>query len=207
MFEGNRIAVSNWDRTHNPYLVAFVEANETATGKYGVGLYKARNRCVQKFGFAVPTEEAVRKIVKHAAKGVIELGAGTGYWASLLSLHVSVEAYDPEPGGSLKSPYHFWKSWFDVERGDHTLLKDRLEKDKALMLCWPDYDVDWSAQAVELFKGNTIIYIGEGSMGCTGNDRFHGLLYDHWKEVDGCWLPQWPGIHDTLEIHVRKEIK
>lgn len=203
MFDDHKIAVSDWDHAHNPYLVEFIDARKNAVGHFGIGMFQARQKCVQKFGFAIPTEEAVNLIAKRAPKGVVEIGAGTGYWASLLSLVIPVRAYDPEPGGSFKSPYHFWKSWFPVNRGDHKRLLG-CETDEALMLCWPDYKEDWSAEAVEFYRGKTLVYIGEGSGGCTGNDRLHELIYTGWEMVDDCWLPQWPGIHDSLEIYNRK---
>eukprot|EP00897_Mesotaenium_endlicherianum_P009382 jgi/Mesen1/8472/ME000478S07970 len=50
------------------------------------------------YSWAVPTGEAIDAIVKSAPGGVLEIGAGTGYWAHLLRQRgVQVAAYDLQP--------------------------------------------------------------------------------------------------------------
>jgi hypothetical protein len=44
---------------------------------------------IQQFSWVVPTDEVLTKIAKH--KSIIEMGAGRGYWAKLISF------YKPEP--------------------------------------------------------------------------------------------------------------
>lgn len=54
--------------------------------------------------------------------------------------------------------------------------------------------------------GGTVAYVGEGWGGCTGDDLFHGLLSEFFEEdYDmSCSVPQWSGIHDSLEVWRRK---
>eukprot|EP00271_Cylindrocystis_brebissonii_P019739 TRINITY_DN6186_c0_g1_i1.p1 TRINITY_DN6186_c0_g1~~TRINITY_DN6186_c0_g1_i1.p1 ORF type:complete len:542 (-),score=66.17 TRINITY_DN6186_c0_g1_i1:227-1852(-) len=50
------------------------------------------------YSWAVPTEEALAAIAAAAPNGLVEMGAGTGYWAMLLRQRgVAVAAYDRRP--------------------------------------------------------------------------------------------------------------
>jgi len=207
---GQDIPVTDWDYAHNPYLIEFAEDMKYARDLFDIGLYHKRTSCIRKYGFAIPTYEAITAIdgctVHPYADNIVEIGAGSGYWAYLLrQFSRRIRAFDPAPGGSVRSPYSFWKSWTEVEKDDHTVLSRIPEaKSAVLLMVWPDYDVDWPAQALEAFPGNVFAYVGEGYYGCTGNERFHKILADQWKSVSQKWLPKWPGIHDGLEIYKRK---
>lgn len=176
----------------------------------------------QRYSWAVPNEEAIRTIAYHSPRGVVEIGAGGGYWAKMLREHgVDVIAYDPDPEGTGEHPWHSGRQWSEVLKGDHTSVIGH--PDRTLLLCWPMYSADWSDQAVELYGGNTVIYIGEGNGGCTGSDRMHALLggkpycphYDEpctcewpaaqFHEVATVEIPQWWGLHDRLYVYSRNE--
>jgi hypothetical protein len=75
--------------------------------------------------------------------------------------------------------------------------------DRTLMLCWPPYDTPMAAMALRRFKGDTVVYIGEGGGGATGDGDFHEML-ERWEEVELVALPQWPGIRDYLYVYSRK---
>lgn len=182
----------------------------------------------RRFSFAIPNLEALDTIAGHSPGGVVEIGAGGGYWAMLLQQRgVDVIAYDPDPPGSGATTWHSGRAWTAVHHGDHT--KAAGHPTRTLMLCWPSYDEPWSAQALEHYRGDTVIYIGEGPGGCTGDDRMHALL----GEPPSCWhhdddynelpcpddcpanvpplfreiadveIPQWAGIHDWLRVYRR----
>jgi hypothetical protein len=170
------------------------------------------------YAWAVPNEDALKVIAYHSPRGVVEIGAGGGYWAMLLRERgVDVVAYDPDPIGT--DEWHSGRQWSEVRKGDHTAVVDH--PDRTLLLCWPSYAKAWTHQVVELFKGDTIIYVGEGSGGCTGDDRMHALLgaevycphYDEpctcdWPDpqfaLDGAVdIPQWLGLHDRLHVYKR----
>lgn len=182
------------------------------------------------YSFAVPDDGALRAIAAHSPGGVVEIGAGGGYWSMLLQQRgVDVIAYDPEPPGATDDPrWHSGRAWTAVHQGDHTKASDHPAR--TLLLCWPSYAEPWAAQAVEAYRGDTVIYIGEGSGGCTGDDRMHALLGEspycsHWNEdyseelpcPDDCAarvtplfeevaaraIPQWSGLHDRLTVYRR----
>lgn len=184
----------------------------------------------RRFSFAVPNSAALDAITEHSPGGVVEIGAGGGYWAMLLQRRgVDVVAYDPQPPGVGDSDWHSGTAWTAVHLGDHTQTAEH--PTRTLLLCWPSYDEPWPAQALEAFDGETVVYIGEGPGGCTADDRFHALL----GEPSNCWhydddyneppclddcsanvtplfsniadvaIPQWAGIHDQLRVYRRRD--
>lgn len=184
-----------------------------------------------KVAWAVPGPEALEAIATDElvqARGIVEVGAGRGYWASMLSrLGVNVIACDLEPPDSGMN--YFWPDEFDaldrkliypVVRDDASRFAS-VHAHRVLLMVWPNYDQSWAADAVEAFwlsGGQKIFYVGEGIGGCTGDDRLHWLLGYGWhgfgetpvsvpasrfREV-ACWsIPQWDGIRDSLAMFER----
>ena len=59
-----------------------------------------RDRAAQIYAFAVPNKQALQAFKKHESNGIIELGAGTGYWANYLQKNgVDVKPFDICPPG------------------------------------------------------------------------------------------------------------
>ncbi len=79
----------------NPYLKEFYEATKNVSY---VAL-ENRYKLVSKYAWAIPNAEAIKSIKKVTGdKKLVEHGAGTGYWASLLQKEgISVTAYDLKP--------------------------------------------------------------------------------------------------------------
>lgn len=156
----------------------------------------------RKYSWAVPTEEALATIAGHSPRGVVEIGAGGGYWAMLLRERgVDVVAYDPDPSGSGRASrfYRDGTVWSSVNVGDHTAAVYHSER--TLMLCWPESGEDWPAAAVRAHGGSTVVYIGQP--GVTGNDDLHTLLNKSFVEVGRVGLPQWMGLEDDLSVYTR----
>src|ERR1035441_3922730 len=90
-------------------------------------------------------------------RGVIEPGAGGGYWAwQLAQAGVNVAAYDPadvEAGMFVGR-----KPWFPVKRGDQSVAGKH--PGRSLLLCWPSYDKPWAAEALAAYGGDQLFYIG-----------------------------------------------
>lgn len=156
--------------------------------------FSFRNHFRRAFAFAIPSPAAVRKIADLGT--IVEIGAGTGYWAKLLSDHgATVRAFDD---GSWKLP----KRWYPVKRGG-AISAGRVEAD-ALLLCWPPYKKRMARIALNAFRGSRVAYVGEGGWGCTGDDGFHEELDRDWDLLDEVRIPQWVGVHDRLYIYERK---
>jgi hypothetical protein len=143
-------------------------------------------RSMVTFGFALPTEPALRAIADVSPRGVVEIGAGTGYWARLLhDRGVDVVAFDVAPPPSIDNPWFAGvMPWYPVRVGDESAVDRHAQR--TLLLVWPTRNEDWGAAALERFAdagGQRVAFVGEPVGGRTGDDRLHALL----GEVDRCW--------------------
>lgn len=153
-----------------------------------------REALVREFAWAIPSDEALHCIAEHGP--IVELGAGSGYWAYLLGqLGIDVVALDRYVNSKHKH-------WVDVQRGGAKAL--RRHSGRTLFLCWPPYDTNMADNALRIYRGSTLAYIGEGHGGCTGNDLFYNRLDRYWEEIESVAIPQWPMVHDTLSVYQRK---
>lgn len=152
-----------------------------------------------KFAFAIPNLEAIEAIAELSP--VVELGAGTGYWAYCLQrAGAEVVAIDHEPGDGNE-----WVDpdtrWVEVLEGTPAALD--YYPTHTLLLCWPPWGGRMATDCLYSYAGDTVVYIGEWN-GCTADDEFHTLLVDEWDEVAEITIPQFPGMHDYVSIHKRK---
>lgn len=160
-----------------------------------------RYKYVRRFAWAIPDNQALHEISQFTSC-VCEIGAGTGYWAYMLSqCKVSVVAYDLYVPGRDNNQYGHKQTYFDVQPGD--VLSINHHHNRALMLCWPPYQNTMCEAILELFHGEKVIYIGEGEGGCTGTDKFHEMLDTGFKLVEIIDIPQWDGIHDSVYLYER----
>lgn len=159
----------------------------------------ARHRLTGICAWAVPNDEAI-EVIAALARPVVEIGAGTGYWAWLLQQDgVTVHAFDEKPGDN------HWcdgEPWTNVQVGDHTALAT-VEPGSALMLCWPPYDSSMARDCITAYTGDTLIYIGEDDGGCCADDAFFRTLETGWTIERCVEIPQWYGLHDALWIYRR----
>jgi len=162
--------------------------------------YGARREAARRYAWAVPSDAALDALA--GLSPIIEVGAGTGYWAALLrDRGVDVLAFDIAPRDPANHHHGDSPLWTNVERADAEVAG--LHPDRTLFLCWPPYDEPMGATALRAYiaaGGHTLVYIGEGEGGCTANDDFHQLLdsLELVREID---LPQWDGIHDYMGIY------
>ena len=181
------------ERPSSRHRIWSEDAAETANG------IRPRDYLRHYFSYAIPSEDALIAISKLSP--IIEIGAGSGYWAELLRTKgATVEAYD---NGSWQTA---WKRSFGVVKngGPEKVLEYPSHN---LFLCWPPYDDKMAAEATINFLSGTgefLIYIGEGDGGCTGDESFHELLRTKFSEVSRITIPQWSYIHDYLTIYKKK---
>lgn len=179
----------------------------------------ARRHLNAKYAFGVPGEAALSTIAEYAP--IVELGAGIGYWARCLRERgVDVIAYDLfgedwqrwfQPSRLERDGRYLHnvieegaepRLWTEVLRGDvNVLLK---HPDRALQLVWPTYADPFAERALQAYRGQRVIYVGEGDGGCTGTERFHELLGREWEEIADAPVPQWDGLHDHLWVYERQ---
>lgn len=116
------------------------------------------------FAFGVPSEEAVDAVARHApAAGVVEAGAGAGYWTAVLKeAGIDAVAHDLEPAG--EGSQHFSASFAQVERaGGEESARIATETGRALLLCWPvnPGSMPWDAECLAAFGGDVLLHVGE----------------------------------------------
>ncbi len=144
-----------------------------------------RDEALRRFAFAIPDDAALTAVERAAPSGVIELGAGTGYWANQLAQRgVDIIAYDVEPAPSHANCWFAdTQPWFPVRRGDEGVVEE--QPHRCLLLVWPTRNETWPAAAVERFHaagGRSMVYVGEPPGGRSGDDVFHRLI----GELDRC---------------------
>ena len=167
----------------------------------------------RKYAWSIPNEEALECLARHAP--IVDMGAGTGYWSYLMRQRgIDVIPYNVKHSVITD---HFSKYvWVPQSRGGPAKL--RKHGDRTLFLSWPDYNTDFAARCLEEYPGDTVIYVGEGSGGCTGDAKFHerldGYRYDEnyeeqvvptpWRETETVAIPQWWGMNDYMAVYKRE---
>lgn len=162
--------------------------------------YTRRAEVTKRYCFAVPTDEALDLIASYGP--VVEIGAGTGYWAELLRQRgCDVAAYDIMGESHAKWFPHGLVGHVDV--GDASMAGEH--PDRTLLLVWPYMDAMAfdAATAYAHSGGKRLVYVGEGHGGCTATDEFFDLLREEWTEVAEVSIPQWTGIHDYMTVYER----
>jgi hypothetical protein len=171
-------------------------------------IYQARTKAVRQWAFSVPSPDAISAITTHAPR-IVELCAGTGYWAKVLALAgCDVIALDKIATGNSNDYMGGQEigEFFPVRPGD--IPDVAAYPDRALMLAWPPYDSPVAREAVESWGGDVLVYIGEPPGGCTADDSFFAMLETDFTELAYVDLPSWDGIHDYLTIQRRNgEVK
>ena len=189
-----------------------------------------RTPLVRDHAYGIPNQEALDAIAEASPAGVVEVGAGTGYWARLLhDRGVDVLAFDLRPASTGTNHFVNDASWFRVEEADATVAA--LHPARTLLLVWPTKDEAWAADASSAFHaagGTTLVYVGEGPGGATGDAALHaqlgmtgaclscslgvvdvpctcgvGVLWSPVRAVD---IPRWADCDDRCTVYARSDI-
>ena len=164
------------------------------------------NAMCEKYAWAVPDSRAL-KILKHFGP-LIEIGAGKGYFAKLLSESgVDIIAFDREADEN---------SWADVRIGGPKQLSKKIAKGRNLFLCYPDEDSSMACPCLEHFDGEYVIHIGELTLtgtlsspqapwGRTSSADFQVSLMQEYHCVLVAELPAFPFSRDCVSVWKRTE--
>lgn len=181
-------------------------------GRYGEERDEKRTRhhLVRRYSWSIPTDDEIFWLAEQVAgQRIVEVGAGTGYWAWLLyQAGVNVIAYDKTPVGTELNSYFAEdaKLFYPVLQGEGPDVAVHFPQD-VLMMCWPNYSDPFANDTLQAFRGDTFIFKGEGDGGCTGDDDFFRQLDRDWVSVDRCpYSVQWSGMHDYLWIYRRTSV-
>ena len=184
-----------------------------------------RDFCASMYAFATPSPAALDAVVR-LRRPIVEVGAGTGYWAALLRARgASVTAYDAEPpasaprAGSRKrkrdagfNAYHGRaKPWGPVLRagaGDVAKAARWDARAPALMLCYAPPREGVAAEAIAAYvdalrarpgSSGAVVCVGEHA-GLTGEAAAERLLERHFALRERLPLPQWGSTAAWLSI-------
>ena len=116
-------------------------------------------KLAQRYAYVLPSDSTLAML---AALGpLVEIGAGTGYWAyRLRSIGADIVAFDQAPlDGERTNRYHLrTRPWTDVEQGDQTVLSGYA--DRGLFKCWPPL-FSSLGDCLTYYCGDTVAYIGD----------------------------------------------
>jgi tetratricopeptide (TPR) repeat protein len=162
-----------------------------------------RGILVDRYAWGIPNEEALDAI--RAQGPIVEIGAGTGYWAALLRARgADVVAYDYQPVQEGHNHFHSSRQpWTTVLPGDESMAARH--PDRALFLCWPLPGDPMAVNALRAYKGDTLIFVGETGGGMHGDEAFADEIANHWRLVQDVSIPNWdvPMVNDALYIYRR----
>lgn len=119
---------------------------------FRIDSYMQRGAIVMEYGFGICQQGSIDLLKRHHRAGpLLELGAGSGYWAyELRKAGVDVIATDGRDGTEFR------RSWGDVET---LTAREALKKYPRMnaLLVWPS-DVNeesgWSDEALDYFQGD-----------------------------------------------------
>lgn len=166
------------------------------------------------YAYAIPSPQTVQWIARHCAgRGLLELGAGRGYWAYQLGrIGLDVAAFDSEPPDrtrnvSFPDAAGQQQIWHEV--GGPADLADAWSANRVLFLCWPPgWGNPMSSEALASYAqagGDRLIYIGEPPGGKTGTDDFFASLAAEWILVDQdpAYVAWW-NLRDVAQFWTRR---
>lgn len=215
-FCGRAIAHHDDGRACNPLLAEFTRALEAPTrnhffrvgprGTERASRYDLRQELANRYSWGIPNEEAMACLSELAP--IVEIGAGTGYWAALLlARDVSVYPFDAVPprGAQSRNIYHLEaKPWADVAEGSSEVLTRFATTRDTLFLCWPPYaGTTMARDCLRAFRGRSFVHVGEHD-GESGAREFFAELRSGWRLKREVTIPQWEGVHDSMTVWERK---
>lgn len=165
--------------------------------RYGIIQYTARRKWNTHFSFAIPSFDILEEISLYTP--IIEIGAGTGYWAYLLKKYFQVDiiCYDKMPFFNYTR-----KKWFKVMKGTPKVLREY--SNRTLFLCFPSRKTSMANDSLKYWKGKYLIFIGEYRSGLNANDVFFNRLDSHFTLKTTKDLFNWEGMYNKLKIYQRK---
>ena len=193
----------------NPYLVEFNKLPssyhhytdvlvDNGERNMGTKYRDIRNNLVNKYSWAVPNRDAIEAIAEFTGgSGLIDFGAGSGYWASLIANEgidvIAVDNWtDDKPD----------KLWYDVQTGSYEYLK--FAGSMVLMMVWIPQYTDMGVIALKTWDGERLIVIGEPAPArSNANPTFFAELEKNWILIKVVDIPQWYNHNDAVFFYER----
>lgn len=183
------------DSSSNRWATAPCSASMTA--------WRSASREVHVYAFAAPNRAAIKVLLRRAP--LVEIGAGTGYWAWVLRQSgVDVLAFDVAPPGqpaTASNTYHGRIPCFTEVTAGGVKQCGRYRQ-HTLLLCYPPPARSMAVDCLTQFRGNCVCVIGEWD-GDTGNASFTAALQTGWRLSERVPLPNWTDTSHELTVWER----
>ena len=164
--------------------------------------WRRRREATRRYAWAIPCAQAIAVIARRSP--LIEIGAGTGYWARLIAeAGADILAFDANDPG----PANHWHpdeipTYFRVLAGGPEKIREH--PGRTLFLCWPPYREPMALDCLAAYQGRELLFVGESDGGCTACERFWESLMEQFEHTELVEIPQYPGINDYLSVWTRK---
>lgn len=168
--------------------------------------FKKREDFRKGISWHIPTKSLVDLIKKYSP--IVSVGCGLGYTERLSEKEgADIILTDISPDSQNK-----WCITDDKYFSEGILRMDAKEavmrfKDRNVFMAWPPYNNPMAYDVANTMEiGRYLVYVGESSGGCTGDDLFFNYLYENFEGVEEeVYIPSWDGIYDNAYIY--KKIK
>ncbi|MFB0630080.1 hypothetical protein [Streptomyces sp. AB3(2024)] len=159
------------------------------------------------YSWAVCTASAVEWIGSVTGGApLVEVGAGSGYWARQLSLAgVGVVATDLHPVEGNGFTHGFRYAEVETLAAAEAV---RRHPGHTLLLVWPPPADPMAVRALRAYRGDLFLYVGEGPGGMCADAAFFAELRRHWT-VEAVCRPtvRWLGHADRVTLYRRRRPK
>ena len=174
------------------------------------GRVMARPLGTARYAYAIPDDTALDILAELAP--LIEIGAGTGYWAHLLRQRgVNILAFDEEPPLTDDHTNTFHRNevmvgtvWTEVLVGGPEQAARHPER--TLFLCWPPAG-PLASDALTTYEGTSVVYIGEWMPATCADVAFFDMLERDWACVRVYEIPRWFGMKDRMSVWRRHVLR
>lgn len=167
-------------------------------------MFEARLEAMNQWSYAVPNESALTELV--TSSPIVEIGAGTGYWASLVaSMGADVIAYDASPPGvAIANVWHPMSDFvhFPMKVADAKVAESH--SDRTLFMCWPPRG-NMAFRAASNWHGKRLILVGELNFQSCADDSLYDLLTSQFTLEKIVKVPQWCMIDDVMSVWTRRK--
>ncbi|WP_412516446.1 hypothetical protein K8Z49_37690 [Actinomadura madurae] len=135
-------------------------------------------------------------------RDLLEVGAGSGYWASLLAAQgINVLATDSVTDHNGYADRFRYTDIQPATAADAV----RHHADRVLAMIWPPYRDPMAVDALRAYEGPGFVYIGDRPGGLCASASFFEELAEHWLPVSRCPLSlRWLGYHDQATFYIRR---
>ncbi|MEW9554859.1 hypothetical protein [Nonomuraea sp. NPDC050783] len=206
-----------WSR-HNPQMVPLLWYPAVETGVPGVvdvfdhlprghpaaSLMLRREDLSAMYSWAIVTSSALSWTAGMiGGRGLVEVGAGSGYWSHQLTrAGIDVIATDVAGAADNRFSRGFQYAEVAVEPAAEAV---RAHADRVLLLVWPPHRDPMAVQALRAYSGDVLLYAGEPRGGLCADEAFFDELERHWRQEAVCPVAvRWLGHDDRLVLYRRR---